>query len=99
MTQSNDSTYMIDLASDLISQDAAELQQALLAALETGRPLMLRAQGVSRVGTVGLQLLLALQRGARARSLSVAIEGPSQALRDAARCLGLQVELGLDGLD
>jgi len=72
--------------------------EALLALLQDlllpGAHLNLDAAAVTRVGTPGLQLLLAARRTAAAQGSTVALVAPSSCLRDAIAELGLEAAFG-----
>lgn len=97
MTQLAQASTVLELESDLIGQDPEVFKQALLAALVPGQPVVLRAAGVSRAGTVALQLLLAFLREARAKGLAVQLHDASAALRDAVSVAGMDKLLDFAG--
>ena len=89
MSNSVDTSTVLELASDLIGTDPEVLKQALLAALVRGQPVVLAGANVSRAGTAALQLLLAFVREAQSRQLNVALRAPSTALCAALATVGL----------
>lgn len=75
----------------------AELRACLVAALNLGTPIVLRAAGVEHADTARLQLLVAYWQDAKGRGIPVRWEAPSQPLQQAARLLGITTHLGLNG--
>ena len=65
--------------------------------LLAGLPVTLTGNQVERVGTPGLQVLVAAAREARSRRLPFSLQAPSAYLADAIAGLGLQAELPAEG--
>lgn len=86
----------IDCGSVLGMAQVAELRARLIAALNQGTPVLLRATDVEQAETAALQLLLAYWQDAGSRGIAVQWETPSRTLRQTARLLGLGAHLGLD---
>lgn len=80
---------------DLDIQHVGGLHSDLCAALDAGRPVVLRAAAVERVDATGVQLLAALFASARKGGIAVRWDGASQPLQEAVRLLGLQEAMGL----
>lgn len=81
--------FTLELPPDLIVHEPGELRQELLAALATGRDVVLDVRETHRVGIVGLQLLLAFLREAREKGVEARLSGVRAELADALRCTGL----------
>lgn len=86
----------MQLGEDLGIEASADLKQRLADGLEQRGVLRLDGSQVRRVHTAGMQVLCALFRSRRAAGLDTELQGASEALRDAARLLGLSAQLGLD---
>ena len=85
----------IDCGSALGIAQVAELRARLVAALNQGTPVVLRAGAVEQVETAALQLLLAYWQDAGGRGIPVRWEAPSQSLQQSACLLGISAHLGL----
>jgi len=85
----------VPLGEDLGIEASADLKDRLAACLGQAGVLQLDGSQVRRVHTAGMQVLCALFRSRRASGLCTELHGSSEALRDAARLLGLSAELGL----
>lgn len=86
----------IDCGSVLGMAQVAELRARLIAALNQGTAVLLRASDVEQADTAALQLLLAYWQDAASRGIAVRWEAPSQTLRQTACLLGLGPHLGLN---
>lgn len=73
----------IDIAS------VAALHEQLVACLRSGAPTELNGSAVRRADAAGLQVLIAFLADARAAGVRADLVEPSEALREAARLLGL----------
>jgi anti-anti-sigma regulatory factor len=87
-------TY-IDCGDSLDIARAGSLHARLLAALESGQPVVLAGAQVARADGAGLQVFAAFLRSARCAHLRYRWQEPSPALRQAAAVLGLARELEL----
>lgn len=86
------SDTVIALAEELQGDAAEALKQTLLAALVRGRPTVVEASQVARVGTAALQVLLAFLRDAECKALAVELRAPSRSMLDALAGTGLALE-------
>ncbi len=84
-----------DEVADIASVKA--LHQHLGEALACGQPVEFRAARCERMDTAVLQTLYAFMREARERGLEVSWQGASLTVVDAARRLGMERALGLEG--
>jgi len=84
----------VSLGEDLGIEASAGLKERLSAHLDA-RELALDGSSVARVHTAALQVLCAFFRSRRELGRSTELSGCSDALRDAARLLGLSAQLGL----
>jgi anti-anti-sigma regulatory factor len=75
---------------------AGRLREQLLQALTGKQPVVLDAANVERVDTAALQVLTAFFKDAGAQNLDVQWKEPAQALKNAARLLGLRDSLCLN---
>lgn len=75
--------------------EVASLQARLHKSLQKSSTIELKADGVKKADTAGLQLFIALARDVSNTGGALVWKKPSQALIDAARLLGLEKELGL----
>jgi anti-anti-sigma regulatory factor len=80
---------VVNLPEDLLSTDLDVLKQALLGAADSGRPVVVEGEAVSRAGTAALQLLLALARHVDEHGGKLELRAPSKVLCDAIATLGL----------
>ncbi|KAF1685629.1 anti-anti-sigma factor [Pseudoxanthomonas broegbernensis] len=88
----------VPLGEDLGIEASAELKERLAAHLEEPE-LALDGTAVRRVHTAAMQVLCAFFRSRGELGRSTTLAGCSDALRDAARLLGLAGQLGLTGAD
>jgi anti-anti-sigma regulatory factor len=88
-TSSDIAPFTLELPPDLIVHEPDKLRQELLAALATGRNVVLDVRETHRVGIVGLQLLLAFLREAREKGVDARLSGVRSELSEALRCTGL----------
>lgn len=79
----------ITLAAAVDISQAAALHKKLTHALALGLPVRVNPAKLERVDTTALQLLLAFERSARSRGVSVVCAHRSAVLDDSARQLGL----------
>ncbi len=84
----------VSLGEDLGIEASAELKERLSAHLDASE-LSLDGSAVRRVHTAAMQVLCAFFRSRRDLGRSTELSGCSDALRDAARLLGLSAQLGL----
>ena len=91
------STVDLNLPESLIINQAHELHDEFETLLEKSScsEIVLHADKVSRVDTAGIQLLLALVKATRERSIDVSWDAPSAKLQEVAGILGLSTELDL----
>jgi ABC-type transporter Mla MlaB component len=83
----------LQLPAELTIFAVAELRepwQAWLSGLSGAAQATVRADAVDQVDAAGLQLLLSLQRSAKARGHSLQLLQPSHALRSGCQALGLE---------
>ena len=85
----------VPLGDDLGIEAAADLKQHLAPHLAQPQPLLLDAGKVQRVHTASLQVLCTFVRDRQQAGHSTGFADISHAFRDAARLLGLTVQLGL----
>ncbi|WP_368565433.1 STAS domain-containing protein [Pseudoxanthomonas sp. UTMC 1351] len=85
----------VPLGDDLGIEAAADLKQNLAPHLAQPQPLLLDAGKVQRVHTASLQVLCTFVRDRQRAGHSTGFADISHAFRDAARLLGLTVQLGL----
>lgn len=78
----------INLPTVLDHRAVEPLRDSLLASLDRA-DVVLEASGVQRVGTIGLQLLIAAAGSAQRHGRRMVIENASPALREAIDCVGL----------
>ncbi|MFO7338668.1 MAG: STAS domain-containing protein [Lysobacteraceae bacterium] len=88
----------VSLGEDLGIEASAELKERLAAHL-TDPAVVLDGGAVRRVHTAAMQVLCAFFRSRGAQGLRTELRGCSDALRDAARLLGLSGQLGLPTQD
>jgi len=86
----------IDCGSALTVANAADMHQKLQAALNESSTISLKADDVDKVDTAGLQLFVALSKEAEKVGGQIVWQQPSQALKDAAKTLGLAKSINLD---
>ncbi|WP_447730302.1 STAS domain-containing protein [Pseudoxanthomonas suwonensis] len=84
----------VSLGEDLGIEASAELKERLAAHLDASE-LALDGTTVRRVHTAAMQVLCAFFRTRREMGRRTELSGCSDALRDAARLLGLSAQLGL----
>ena len=84
----------VSLGEDLGIEASAELKERLTAHLQSG-DLSLDGRAVRRVHTAAMQVLCAFFRSRHDLGRRTELSGCSDALRDAARLLGLSAQLGL----
>ncbi|WP_411834791.1 STAS domain-containing protein [Pseudoxanthomonas mexicana] len=89
----------VPLGDDLGIEAATDLKQQLSAHLARSEPLMLDAGAVQRVHTASVQVLCTFVRERRQAGRQTGFSDISPALRDAARLLGVSVQLGFPGPD
>ena len=80
---------------DCCIDSAAERHEELLRALETGLPVRIDAREVSRLDTVGLQLLVSFSLELTRRGRTLSWLGASEPVAQAAALAGLTRMLGL----
>jgi len=79
----------IELDARVTIVQAADIHRTLLRRLASGRPLLIDGNRVEEVDTAILQLLASLWRSSRERGIACSWLGASDALRRAARLIGL----------
>lgn len=85
----------LKLDGDLTIYTAANVQQQLLAALNTGRPLDLDLGGVAELDSAGIQQLLALVRECEALARPLRVVGASDCVREVVGLMGVDARLAL----
>ena len=88
-----ETTLVFDSALDIAG--AAKLHAQLVHALVANRPVVLDTAKVERVDTAALQVLTAFFKDAGAQNLTIQWKDPTQAIKTAARLLGLEESLQL----
>ena len=86
------------LASNCNVKDAAELKQSLCFNLEHATPVALDVGSVERIDTSTLQLLCAFVRDRAVHQRKVEWRGDTRVFREAARLLGVEALLDLQGV-
>lgn len=86
---------IVGLSSNCTVKDAVALKSELVQLLETSETVAIDASSVERIDTAIMQLLCAFVRDRAERNLGVSWRGTPQALRDAARLLGVGALLAL----
>ena len=95
MDSQDSSMRAVELPSEIGTQEAEALRLEFLALIESGAPVVVSCARVQRIGTAGLQVLASLATTLRSNGASLTLREPTAALVDAARCLGLQAQLGI----
>lgn len=85
----------VHLGDDLGIEASTALKERLAPYLSQAQALVLDGADVRRVHTAGLQVLCAFVASRHSAGLGTQLQGCSDALRDAARLLGLGQALGL----
>lgn len=85
----------VTFGSNCTIKDAAALKQALCAVVEMPSAVTLDVRGLERIDTAAVQVLCAFVRQRVAAAHAVKWQGMSEALREAARLLGVQSLLSL----
>lgn len=83
----------IVLEEPLDIRKASELSRSLIEALDAGKPIRIRADGVQHADTAALQLLLAFCRQIESDGIDVSWQGMAPAIGENARLLGIEEEL------
>ena len=87
----------IELEARITIVQAADIHRTLVQRLASGRPLVVDGTRVEEIDTAILQLLASLWLSSRERGIACTWHGASDALRRAARLIGLAELLQLPG--
>ena len=87
---------IVELPENLTIASVETLHEQLEPLLNAGNDVMLKAAGVTRVDTAGLQTLLAFHKALVTRSLRLSWSAPSQPLLETAEQLGLREALSFN---
>lgn len=85
----------LNVEGELVLGRATSLKEQLLGALDDPSPLELRLSQVTRIDTVGVQLLLVVRECARRRGVEVTFAEPGLVVGQALATLRLTGEFGL----
>lgn len=96
MNDNLDLPNLLELPSDLMTEEPEAFKQWLLVAVAARRSTVVSGKGVTRIGTAALQLLVAFRRECLTNGVSFELREPSRPLLEAIACTGLGGELAIE---